>query len=217
MALLDKLFGRPKAPAKKSSQFPAQANAREPQNVVQEVARRIAQVFSSTQYLHFFGDKTFSAGWTYNDALAVWFSLGNLALVIAVWQEQKTGVEFANRAIDLVRAELLKQWRMPDLVFAKLQAALAETEEQAFKAFTTCTTGIELELFFSRYVSWILGYPVPFSGVSRFEDEVMGIRNQGTDIFQNAALSEVFVSLLVEIKQYLAKDNSLKLRASEEN
>lgn len=167
------------------------------------IAKQIAEAFSSAEFARWFGGQALSTGWTHNDALAAWYSLGNLALVIAAWQVFNREPKMAIRTVDLVRSELLKQWKMPDQVSAKLRAACAETEEDALKSFAACENGLELHNFFSRYVSRILGAPTPFSNRSSFEDDLMGIENRGTDPIQNAALSGVFVDLLTTIKKLL--------------
>jgi hypothetical protein len=167
------------------------------------VAQLIAETFSSNRFTENFGSQTLSTGWAYNDALAAWYSLGNLALVVAVWQTYNSEPDRANQMIDLVRSELLRLWTMSDPVSARLQTVAAETEEQALRSFTSCKSGIELSLFFSRYVSRILGAPVPFTTESRFEQELLGIVYEGTDLLRNVNLSSTFIALTIAIKKCL--------------
>jgi len=50
---------------------------------------------------------------------------------------------------------------MPDDVFEKFLTVVEETEASAFASFTNCKDGLGLSIFFERYVSRILGAPVP--------------------------------------------------------
>jgi len=55
-----------------------------PEHVAEIVAERLGQAFSCSQFINLFEDHELSSGWTLGDALAAWFSLGNLALVVSL-------------------------------------------------------------------------------------------------------------------------------------
>src|SRR5579862_8218022 len=55
-----------------------------PEHVAEIVAERLGQAFSCSQFMNLFEDHELSSGWTLGDALAAWFSLGNLALVVSL-------------------------------------------------------------------------------------------------------------------------------------
>jgi len=57
-----------------------------PENVAEIIAERLGQVFSCSQFMTLFENQALSSGWTLGDALAVWYSLGNLALVVSLWE-----------------------------------------------------------------------------------------------------------------------------------
>jgi hypothetical protein len=93
-------------------------------------------------------------------------------LVVAVWTTYDDKAK-APPIIDRCRSRLRKQWNMPADVFEKFLTVVEETEASAFAAFTSCEDGLGLSRFFGRYVSRILGAPVPFSERSESDDEMM--------------------------------------------
>ena len=164
MGLLDKMF-RPS-----NSRSGATSN-----DAAEEIADVIGKSFSSAQFVDLFQNTTPANGWTLGDSLAVWYSLGNLALVVVVWTTYEDDAK-ARAMIDLCRPILRKHWKMEKDIFEKFVGVVGETEASAFAAFTSCNEGLGLSRFFGRYVSRILGAPVPFSERSEFEDEMMGIK-----------------------------------------
>jgi len=198
MGILKKFFG-------KSSTDEKQGEVSRPTSeIVSElVAKHIAETFSYTRFSEMFVQEQLQAGWSQNDALAVWYSLGNLALVNAAWHEYGDSPPKVNLVLDLVRPKLLKYWDMPQQTLDNLLSVVEESEAEAFKSFNACSNGIELHIFFSRYVSRILGAPVPFSKRSTLEDLLMGFENKGDNPIKNAALSRLFVNACSQTKQYL--------------
>lgn len=168
------------------------------------VAAEIGDGFSLRFLKELFKDATLSEGWTINDALPVWYSLGNLALVIAVWTTHDDAAK-ATPIISRCRSLLQKHWNMSDDVFEKLRAVIAETEASAFASFVRCKDGKDLMLFFSRYVSRICGAPVPFSERSLFEDDMMGIKYVH-NLFTEAAVCEFFVDTCGRTKGFLNRN-----------
>src|SRR5882762_3118609 len=187
MGWLDKLFGTSKCPSGTT-----------PERVAEGIADLIGKSFSSTQFTHLFQNATLSEGWTLTDAIAVWYSLGNLALVVAVWTTYDDKTK-APPIIDHCRSMLRKIWNMPEDVFEKFLTVVRETEASAFAAFTGCMDGRGLMEFFGRYVSRILGAPVPFSQRSHFEDEMMGIKYR-TDIGLEASVCQFFIDTSTAVK-----------------
>src|SRR5579859_4140204 len=114
-----------------------------PDDVARLVAEEIGKGFSSAVFAELFKDSTLSEGWTVRDALPVWFSLGNLALVAAVWTTYDDSTS-ASRIISRCRSLLQKHWNMPENVFEKLRAIIAETEASAFASFVRCKDGKDL-------------------------------------------------------------------------
>jgi hypothetical protein len=143
--------------------------------MAQADAEGIGSTWSSSEFMRLFREQNLSEGWTWGDALAVWYSLGHLELAVAAWQACKDESEVF-RIINLCRPMLVKQWKVPSDILAKLRGVVNETEESAFASFTSCSDGIGLSRFFSRYVSRILGAPVPFSERSISEDHMLGIK-----------------------------------------
>ena len=174
------------------------------EEVAQLVAAEIGEGFSIRFLTELFNDATLSEGWTMNDALPVWYSLGNLALVIAAWTTYDDTTK-ATRIISRCRSLLQKHWNMSEDVFEKLRAVIAETEASAFASFVRCKDGKDLMRFFARYVSRICGAPVPFSERSSFEDDMMGIKyvhNFSTE----AAVCKFFVDTCGRTKGFLNRN-----------
>jgi hypothetical protein len=167
------------------------------------VASEIGEGFSSRFLTELFKDATLSEGWTLNDALPVWYSLGNLALLIAVWTTYNDAAK-ATPIISRCRSLLQKHWKMSEDVFEKLRAVIAETEASAFASFVRCKDGKDLMLFFHRYVSRICGAPVPFSERSMFEDHMMGIKYV-ENLFTEAAVCGFFVDTCGRTKGFLLR------------
>lgn len=174
-----------------------------PENVARILAEGIGKSFSSPQFAALFKDATLSEGWTSSDSLAVWYSLGNLALVVSVW----TTYDDSTKATCLIghsRSFLQKHWNTSGNVCEKLRAVVGETEPSAFASFVRCKNGKDLMMFFCRYVSRILGAPVPFSERNEFEDHMMGIKYRG-DIAREAAVCEMFIKVCTATKELLHK------------
>jgi hypothetical protein len=95
--------------------------------------------------------------------------------VVAAWQACEDKSEVIG-IVNLCRPLLVKHWKASPYVLNKLRAVVNETEAAAFASFTNCTDGTALMQFFSRYVSRILGWPVPFSERDLFEDIMLGIK-----------------------------------------
>jgi hypothetical protein len=55
-----------------------------PENVAELVANRLGEAFSCSQFMSLFENQTLSPGWTLGDALAAWYSLGHLALIVSL-------------------------------------------------------------------------------------------------------------------------------------
>lgn len=173
-----------------------------PEMVAEVIAERIAEAFSSKALSDLFKDGEASATWTLSDALPVWYSMGNLALVIAVWSVYKDKTR-AFRIIDHSRATLKRRWHMPGDTFDKLLAVIYETEAAAVTSFASCIDGPKLLLFFSRYLSRMAGSPVPFSERSMIEDQLMGIKYRVTDPILITAVCSVFVDVYATTRQLL--------------
>jgi len=141
-------------------------------------------------------------GWTLGDALAVWYSLGHFALVVAAWSAFNDKSQVSS-IIDLCRPSLVKYWNVPPDVLDKLRTVVNETEAAAFASYARCNESNRLELFFSRYVSRILGAPVPFSEGDVFDDIMSGIRYQCIDPILTLSVCKLFVRVCVEIKELL--------------
>jgi hypothetical protein len=206
MGLLDRLFGGRKPTASSTSTPPQTAVAKRRDTlgtISGTIARDIASTFSAEQFAQHFGDEPLAPNWTYNDALAAWYSLGNLALVNTVSHHFGARHDIAGQVLEAVRAQLVKEWNLSDAAFSRLQKIQVETEEQAFIAFNSCKEGKDLSRFFERYVSMILGSRIPFSGNTRLEDQLQGFEYRGTDPFRHVQLSSTFMDTCIRIKDLL--------------
>jgi hypothetical protein len=206
MGLLDRLFGGRK-PTPSSTSTPPQIAAAKRRDTSETIsgtiARDIANTFSAGQFAQHFGDESLAPNWTYNDALAAWYSLGNLALVNTVTHHFGARHDIAGQVLDAVRAQLVTEWNLSDAAFSRLQKIQVETEKQAFIAFNSCKEGNDLSRFFARYVSMILGSTIPFSSSTLLEDQLQGFEYRGTDPFRQVQLSSTFMDTCIRIKDLL--------------
>lgn len=172
--------------------------------IVDAIATAISETFSASRFTDQFENEALSQGWTLRDALSVWYSLGHLVLVVAAWTafNDKTRVF---RILDECRPLLLKHWNLSGEMAEMLRKVVNETEAEAFKSFTSCKNGTDLSVFFSRFVSRILGAPVPFSGRSSFEDEMMGIKYQCHNPILHVTVCKFFIGICVPTKELLEK------------
>jgi hypothetical protein len=148
-----------------------------------------------------FENQTLSPGWTLGDALAVWYSLGHLALIVSLWEAFNDEAKIS-RILLPCRAMLPKHWSMSDGVCAKLRAVGEKTESATFASFNTCKDGTELLIFFSNYVRRILGTSAP-SEHSTSENEPSGIRRQITDPILAASVCGMFIKVSTATKEFL--------------
>jgi hypothetical protein len=172
-----------------------------PAQLADSVATDIANNLSPRLFADLFGSVPLAGGWSMDDALAYWCSLGNLALVIA------TGNTFQNRdraarVIDLSREALLREWRLSLEVVDKLQAVVNETQATCVKAYVSCRNSLDLHQFFTVYANRIAGWSVPF-GTSTFEWELSGGKLGTSDPVQLAALGRVFVETCISAQSLL--------------
>lgn len=128
--------------------------------VAEELAQRIGDAFSSSQFMKLFESETFSDGWTLNDGLAVWYFVGIVSLDVAVFttfdsKEQSLAVR---HACDRV---LSKRWGMSRSVLDRFNAVMQKYGEPAFFGYTDCKSGEDLARFFSRVANLALGADLP--------------------------------------------------------
>ena len=173
-----------------------------PEHVAEIVAERLGQAFSCSQFINLFEDHELSSGWTLGDALAAWFSLGNLALVVSLAEafndEAKSSI-----IIRFCQILLPKHWGMSLEICAKFRVLIERTEAAAFASFNACKNGNELLVFFSRYVARMLGTSLPFAEHSAFEDELSDVRYQITDPILAASVCGLLVKFCTATKEYL--------------
>ena len=172
-----------------------------PENVAELVANRLGEAFSCSQFMSLFENQTLSPGWTLGEALTHWYSLGNLALLVALWEAFNDELKVA-RVMRPCRTMLPKLWCMSDDTCAKLRAVGEKTEFAAFASFNACKDGTELLIFFSQYVRRILGASAP-SEHSAFENEPSGIRRQITDPILAASVCGMFIKVSTATKEFL--------------
>ena len=173
-----------------------------PENVAEIIAERLGQVFSCSQFMSLFEGQALSSAWTLGDALAVWYSLGNLALVVSL-SEAFSDEAKISRITRLCQMSLPKHWGMSNEICAKFRVLIERTEAAAFASFNACKNGNELLVFFSRYVARMLGTSLPFAEHSAFEDELSDVRYQITDPILAASVCGLFVKFCTATKEYL--------------
>jgi len=173
-----------------------------PEHVAEIVAERLGQAFSCSQFMNLFEDHELSSGWTLGDALAAWFSLGNLALVVALWEAFNDETK-SSLIIRFCQILLPKHWGMSNEICAKFRVLIERTEAAAFASFNACKNGNELLVFFSRYVARMLGTSLPFAEHGAFEDELSDVRYQITDPILAASVCGLFVKFCTATKEYL--------------
>ena len=172
-----------------------------PENVAELVANRLGEAFSCSQFMSLFENQMLSPGWTLGDALSYWYSLGNLALIISLWEAFNDEAKIS-RILRPCLTMLHKYWNMSDCVCAKLRAVGEKTESATFASFNACNDGTELLIFVSHYVRRILGSSAP-SEHSTFENEPSGVRGRVTDPILAASVCGMFIKVSTATKEFL--------------
>jgi hypothetical protein len=172
-----------------------------PENVAELVANRLGEAFSCSQFMTLFENQTLSQGWTLGDALAVWYSLGHLALIVSLWEAFNNEAKIS-RILRPCRTMLHKHWGVSDGVSAKLRAVGEKTESATFASFNACNDGTELLIFFSHFVRRILGASAP-SEHGATENEPSGVRRQITDPILAASVCGTFIKCSTATKEFL--------------
>ncbi len=169
------------------------------------IALVIGSSFSTDTFRDLFGEREMAEGWTWNDAVAAWYSLGHFALVIAAWSVYANNARTAP-VLDCCRPKLLEHWNLSPngAISAKLKKIVNEIDSEAFASYVRCKDGTLLHRFFARYVSRILGAPVPFSERNVSEDELLGIRYRGEDPILHATVCRLFLDTCAEIKKLIS-------------
>ena len=173
-----------------------------PEHVAEIVAERLGRAFSCSQFMNLFEDRELSSGWTLGDALAAWFSLGNLALVVSLAEAFNDEAK-SSLIIRFCQILLPKHWGMSNEICAKFRVLIERTEAAAFASFNACKDGTELLVFFSRYVARMLGTSLPFAEHSGFENEPSHATYQVTDPILAASVCGLFVKFCTATKEYL--------------
>ena len=173
-----------------------------PEKVAEIIAERLGQVFSCSQFMTLFEDQALSSDWTLGDALVVWYSLGNLALVVSLWEAFNDEAKIS-RITRLCQMFLQKQWGMSNEICAKYRVVIEKTEAAAFASFSACKNGTGLLVFFSRYVGRMLGTSLPFAEHSTFEDDPSNVRYQITDPILAASVCGLFIKFCTATKEFL--------------
>lgn len=171
-----------------------------PGGVSDVVAGLIAHSFSFTQFTELFKDQKLAEEWTSDDALTVWYSMGNLVLVIATWQTYRDKATIFS-ILDRTRSTLKTKWGISETQFEKLRAFINETEGEAVTSFVSCKSGDDLFRFFSRYTDRIIGLAVPFSA-STFEVQLMG-KQSHHDPLLPMKVSDLFIKCVGIVKETL--------------
>ena len=149
-----------------------------------------------------FEDQALSSDWTLGDALVVWYSLGNLALVVSLWEAFNDEAKIS-RITRLCQMFLQKQWGMSNEICAKYRVVIEKTEAAAFASFNACKNGTGLLVFFSRYVGRMLGTSLPFAEHGTFEDDPSNVRYQITDPILAASVCGLFIKFCTATKEFL--------------
>lgn len=169
--------------------------------VAEKLASGLAKQYSSAEFSHWFGNQTLAEGHTLNDALAAWYSLANLELVLAAWTAFNDG-DKAGCVISLTRAALQKHWNMPKESFERMRAIVEKTEAFSVVAYSNCNSGTDLYRFFDRYFWMILGGPL-------ISESTNQERTGSLDLPSEAALSGRFLELLAADKKFLVEWGAL--------
>lgn len=191
MGVLRRMFGNPTKSAEEDRPGPA--------DIIAAVAGAVSKTFSYDQFNQLFKDEVMERGWTTDDALGVWYSLGNLLVAVAAFQKFDDPLT-ARRFVNAVRLELVKRWDPPDGALRRLSLVTQESERDAFEAFVSVSGGTELFKFFRQYTNRIRGESVPFSKRSSFEDG-----GRPVDVLIPMLMSDSFVQIGIATKKLLSE------------
>jgi hypothetical protein len=168
-----------------------------PEWVAEKLASSLAKEYSPAGFSRWFGNQKLAEGHTLNDALAAWYSLANLQLVIAAWAAFKDG-EKADCIIDLTRVALQRHWSLPNDALEKLRTIVEKTEAFSVAAYSSCGSGMDLHRFFDQYIWMILGGPLISESANK---ERTGSR----DLASEVALCQLFLDSLAADKKFLVE------------
>jgi tetratricopeptide (TPR) repeat protein len=192
----------------------------EPQSwtsVAVSVAKLIVDAFSSSRFNEFFGDQEFSDRWTQNDALAVWYFFGTVAMDIAIYDSPFESARKANEFGENCDTFLAKHWPMSQMVLARFKALRnnPKNAEEAFHAYHGCKTGADFAIFFPRCVSRILGSEVSFQGGSTVDLLLNGYDPKSFDSVLGAEFAKFFVDTVAATKKLIKEGRPVRTVSAE--
>jgi eukaryotic-like serine/threonine-protein kinase len=142
--------------------------------------------------------------WTVDDALAVWYSIADVAMVLSVNRAFKGDRARMDRFYNLCRPALARQWNIPRPVLEKLKIVIASTEEMGLRFFEETKGGDDLLRFFNWYANRILGVPIP-RPMSPFDcASQLGIIPQA-GLTDSDVVGKSFMTLLRVLNRFLAE------------
>lgn len=169
------------------------------------IAVKVTGFFSRSRFDEHFEGRITVEGWTIEQALAVWFSLAHLALVVAATKAYGSEQGAVSRVVRLCEPHLTKRWSMPMGVSIRFQSTVERTESEALAALSTCATGRDLATFEIRYTDRILGVQVPLS-VRNKSNPLMDYLSTNAEPQAGLAISHYVGLLFMELVESLVPE-----------
>jgi hypothetical protein len=171
-----------------------------------EVGKRIAEQFSAKRFAELFRNKTLAANWTHNDALAIWYCLGYLCLLLSVNSaevQESTG----SVLLDSGLKGLLEVWEMPGSTYQRFASFNRAKLMPALSLYSSISNANEFRQFFGLFASEILGQDVAFSpGSLTVLAQLLQGNRPNYDISLHQTICSMFVATQNEVGDYIRKE-----------
>jgi hypothetical protein len=159
----------------------------------------VTNCFSAETFDLAFSQKPLAANWTFEDALAIWYCLGQFCFLVAV--ESVFGLPEADglRVVDLGQKELMKSWNMSEPTFKRFWCFNESKLSSMFSLYQSLTDGEMFRRFFALVVSEITGHDVSFSA-DVFSGGLLVQILDGNEIDMDPLLHNKISSLFATVK-----------------
>jgi hypothetical protein len=167
--------------------------------LVKIMAKMVTNCFSAETFDLAFSQKPLAANWTFEDALAIWYCLGQFCFLVAV--ESVFGLPEADglRVVDLGQKELMKSWNMSEPTFKRFWCFNESKLSSMFSLYQSLTDGEMFRRFFALVVSEITGHDVSFSA-DVFSGGLLVQILDGNEIDMDPLLHNKISSLFATVK-----------------
>jgi hypothetical protein len=171
--------------------------------LLNRVSKMVADGFSLHTFNLAFGTTPLAEGWTFDDAIAIWYCLGRFCFLVAVGSVLGLREEDALNSADTVSKDLMKIWNMPEPSFKRFLQFNETKLPSMYSLYTSLNDATMFRKFFGLVVSEITGHDASFS-VDNLSESFLVRVLEGKEMNMDAGLqndvSSVFVMVLDGIR-----------------